>query len=403
MTVALDFAMLPPEVNSGRMYSGAGSGPMVAAASAWHKLAAELRSTALSYGSVLSALTGEEWHGPASAAMASAAAPYLAWLGTTAEQAEHTALQAEAAAAAYEAAFAATVPPPVIAANRAQLVALIATNILGQNTPAIAATEAQYAEMWAQDAAAMYGYAASSAAATQLSQFTEPQQTTSPSGLTAQSATVAQAVTTPAGTQQSTLSQLMSALSTTLQSLSSPASSSSPTTGILGLLTGSGSGSSALDNLWTEWGPDANIWNTIFSSGFYMPSNTVAPFLSLLSAQTAGNAVGDAAGQAASGALGEALAGPVGGLGGLDNAVSAGLGHAPMIGALSVPPSWTAPAPLASPLASALGGTPMVPPPAMAAGMPGMPIGATGAQPYGRAVPQYGFRPTFVARPPAAG
>ncbi len=403
MTVALDFAMLPPEVNSGRMYSGVGSGPMLAAASAWHGLAAELRSTALSYGSVLSALTGEEWHGPASAAMASAAAPYVAWLGTTAEQAEQTAAQAEAAAAAYEAAFAATVPPPVIAANRAQLMALIATNILGQNTPAIAATEAQYAEMWAQDAAAMYGYAASSAVATQLSEFTEPQQTTSPSGLTAQSAAVAQAVAAPAGTQQSTLSQLMSALSTTLQSLSSPASSSSPTTGILGLLTGSGSGSSALDNFWTEWGPDANIWNTIFSSGFYMPSNTMAPFLSLLGAQTAGNAVGDAAGQAASGALGEALAGPVGGLGGLGNAVSAGLGHAPMIGGLSVPPSWTAPAPLASPLASSLGGTPMVPPPAMAAGMPGMPIGATGAQPYGRAVPQYGFRPTFVARPPAAG
>jgi PPE-repeat protein len=249
----------------------------------------------------------------------------------------------------------------------------------------------------------MYGYAASSAVATQLSEFTEPQQTTSPSGLTAQSAAVALAAAAPTGTQQSTLSQLMSALPTTLQSLSSPASSSSPTTGILGLLTGSGSGSSALDNFWTQWGPDANIWNTIFSSGFYMPSNTMAPFLSLLSAQTAGNAVGDAAGQVASGALGEALAGPVGGLGGLGNAVSAGLGHAPMIGALSVPPSWTAPAPLASPLASALGGTPMVPPPAMAAGMPGMPIGATGAQPYGRAVPQYGFRPTFVARPPAAG
>lgn len=33
----------------------------------------------------------------------------------------------------------------------------VATNILGQNTPAIAATETQYAEMWAQDAAAMYG------------------------------------------------------------------------------------------------------------------------------------------------------------------------------------------------------------------------------------------------------
>ena len=57
-----------------------------------------------------------------------------------------------------------TVPPPVIAANRTQLASLIATNVLGQNTPAIAANEAQYGEMWAQDAAAMYGYAANSAA-----------------------------------------------------------------------------------------------------------------------------------------------------------------------------------------------------------------------------------------------
>jgi PPE-repeat protein len=407
MTMALDFAMLPPEVNSARMYSGAGSGTMLAAASAWNGLAAELRSTALSYGSVLSALTGEEWHGPASAAMAAAAAPYVAWMSTTAEQAELTAGQAEAAAAAYEAAFTATVPPAAIAANRSQLMALIATNIVGQNTPAIAATEAQYAEMWAQDAAAMYGYAASSAVATKLTQFTEPQQTTSPSGLTAQSAAVAQAAATPAGTQQSALAQLMSALPTTLQGLASPSSStSSSATSSSGLgsvvdllLTGSTSESPTVDTVWSQWGPDANIWNTIFSSGFYMPSNTMAPFLSLL-----GQQAGSAAGEAAGGALGDALARPVGGIGGgLGGAVSAGLGHAPTIGALSVPPSWTAPAPLTSPLASALGGTPMTPPPAVAAGMPGLPIGTTAGQPYGRAVPQYGFRLTFVVRPPAAG
>ena len=405
MMASLDFAMLPPEINSARMYAGVGSGPMLAAASAWNGLAAELHSTALSYGSVLTALTSEEWHGPASAAMAAAAMPYVAWMSTTAAQAEQTAAQAEAAAAAYEAAFAATVPPPAIAANRVQLAALIATNFLGQNTPAIAATEAQYGEMWAQDAAAMYGYAGSSATATQLTPFAEPQQTTKSSGLTAQSAAVGQAAAAPAGTQQTSLSQVMSALPTTLQGMASPSSSSSQgTSGVLGLLTGSGSGSSALDNFWNEWGPNANIWNTIFSSGFYMPSNTMAPFLGLLSAQTAGSAVGDAAGQAATGALGEALAGPVGGVGGLGNAVSAGLGHASMIGPLSVPPSWTAPAPLTSPLASTLGGTPMVaPPPAMAAGMPGMPIGGMAGQGYGRAVPQYGFRPTFVARPPAAG
>ena len=421
MTAALDFAMLPPEINSGRIYSGAGSGPMLAAASAWNGLAAELRATALSYGSVLSELTSDEWHGPASAAMAAAATPYVAWMSSTAAQAEQTAAQAEAAAAAYEAAFAATVPPPVIAANRAQLMGLIATNILGQNTAAIAATEARYMEMWAQDAGAMYGYAGSSAVATQLTPFTEPQQTTSPGGLMAQSAAVAQAASTPAGTQQSTLSQLVSALPNALQGLASPSSSSSQTTGLGGILDllggfnpfapGSANDTTGLDGLLNLVGGEntavgqflnANIWNTIFSSGFYMPSNTMAPFLSLLGAQAAGNAVGDAAGQAATGAIGEALAGPVGGIGGVGNAVSAGLGHAPMIGALSVPPTWTVPAPLAGPLASTLGGTPMVPPPAMAAGMPPVPMGM-GAQTYGRAVPQYGFRPTFVARPPAAG
>ena len=224
MTAPLDFAMLPPEVNSARMYSGAGSGPMLAAASAWHGLAAELRLTATGYSSVLSELTGQAWHGPSSATMTAAVAPYVAWLSTTATQAEQTAAQAEAAVAAYEAAFAATVPPPVIAANRAQLMVLIATNFFGQNTAAIAATEAQYMEMWAQDAAAMYGYAGSSAAASQLTSFTQPEQVAIASGSTAQAAAVTEAAATQAGTGQSTLSQLLSTLPGALQSLASPAS-----------------------------------------------------------------------------------------------------------------------------------------------------------------------------------
>ena len=91
-------------------------------------------------------------------------------------------------------------PPPIIAANRALLAALVATNIFGQNTPAIAATEAHYLEMWAQDAAAMYAYAGSSATASQLTPFTEPPQTTNTSGTAAQSASVSQASTDPART-----------------------------------------------------------------------------------------------------------------------------------------------------------------------------------------------------------
>src|SRR6201986_2394462 len=178
MTVTLDFGALPPEINSARMYAGPGSGSMITAAAGWEGLAADLRAQAASYSSVVSGLTGDGWRGPASASMAAAAAPYLAWMNTAAAQAEQAANQARAAAAAYEAAFAATGPPPVIATNRSLLSSLIATNILGQNTPAIAATEAQYVEMWAQDATAMYGYAGASHSARTLTPFRDPPRTT---------------------------------------------------------------------------------------------------------------------------------------------------------------------------------------------------------------------------------
>src|ERR1700761_8132411 len=114
----MDFAALPPEVNSGRMYAGAGSGPMWAAASAWEGLGAELTAAGTAYRSVVSGLGREAWRGPASASMTTAASRYAAWLTTTGEQVKVAARQAGAAAAAYEAAFAATVPPPVIAENR---------------------------------------------------------------------------------------------------------------------------------------------------------------------------------------------------------------------------------------------------------------------------------------------
>ncbi len=189
----MDFGALPPEINSARMYSGPGSGPLMAAATAWDELATELDSTAASYSSAISELTSGEWLGPSSASMAAAAAPYAAWMSTTAAQAERAAAQAKAAAGAYEAAFAMTVHPAVVAANRSQKMMLIATNILGQNTAAIAASEAQYAEMWAQDSAAMQGYASFSAVVSRLTPFTSPPQTTNPSGLAGQAATVAQA------------------------------------------------------------------------------------------------------------------------------------------------------------------------------------------------------------------
>ena len=163
---------------------------MLAAANAWDGVAAVLNSAAVSYGTVIAGLAVESWFGPASASMAAAATPYAAWLSAAAMRAERTAAQARTAAGAYETAYAMTVPPPLITANREQLTSLAATNLLGQNSPAIEALQAEYAEMWAQDAAAMFAYAASSETASTLLPFTAPAQAPDPAGPAAAAAAV---------------------------------------------------------------------------------------------------------------------------------------------------------------------------------------------------------------------
>ena len=330
----MDFAALSPEINSGRMYSGAGSAPLLAAASAWDALAAELSSAAAAYDSTLSTLAGE-WSGPSSSTMTAAAEPYVSWMATTAAQAELSAGQARAAAAAYEAAFAATVPPPVVAANRALLATLVATNLLGQNTAAIAATEIHYAEMWAQDAGAMYGYAGASAVATQLTPFSEPPETTNPTGTANQLAASAQATGNSASSNiAQQVSQLLSTMPQALQSMASnPVGTAAATTS-----------GSFLDN-WnlifsTLTGPTTPLgWSTI-PGGYWLAFGQLYSWI-----------MNGMAAQAY-------LAGPKAITGALlplaplaptafpaASLSSASLGNAATVGKLSVPPSWTVSAP----------------------------------------------------------
>lgn len=423
----MDYGAFPPEFNSARMYAGAGAGPLLAAASAWDGLAAELSSAASAYSSVISGLVGGSWLGPGSASMAAAAAPYAAWMSTTAAQAEQTANQARAAAAAYEAAFAMTVPPPVIAANRSLLATLVATNLLGQNTPAIAATEAHYAEMWAQDAAAMYGYAGASAAATKVTPFNPPQQNTNPGGLAAQSAAVAQSAGSSTGSGvQTTLSQAMSTVPNALQGLASPGSSTSAlagagsnpfapgsntaTDGISGMLNLlDGSTNSAFGTFM-----NSTLLNGFTSSAFWSPALLSQSVTSALAdigflgvAGQMGGIDGFNPAMLMSGAAPASAAG-LPSLGG--SAVSAGMGQADLIGSLSVPQGWANAAPVTSPPATAsLVSSWTAAPEVEAANMPGMPgmpgmpmVGSTGRG-YGFAAPRYGFKPTVIAHPPAAG
>jgi PPE-repeat protein len=223
----MSFMMFPPEVNSSLMYSGAGSGPLMAAASAWDEVAADLESAAASYQAVLAELTGTSWLGPSSARMAAATAPYVDWLAGTAGQAAQASAQARFAAAAYESAFAGTVEPAVIAANRALLAALVATNFLGQNTPAIAATEALYMEMWFQDGLTMDSYATLAQQAVVLPQKT-PAPTPSDGGTSANAAAAAQST---ANSASSTGTNLATALQNLFPSLSSNSTGSNGLSG----------------------------------------------------------------------------------------------------------------------------------------------------------------------------
>lgn len=360
----MDYGTLPPEINSGRMYSGPGSGPMTAAAAAWDQLAAELGSAADSYSTAIGGLMAE-WQGPSSSAMAAAAAAYATWMSAAAAQAEETATQARNAATAYETALAGTVPPALIAVNRAHLASLVATNIFGQNTSAIAATEVQYADMWAQDAAAMYGYAGQSATAAQVTPFTSPPQTTNPGGLALQSAGIAQATGPSAGAgAQSTFSQLMSRVPSSLRSLATPAAAAPATSSAQGL-----SGIIA---------PGTPL--TILLETYELGGPALLPARNVLVTATSGMAL--AARGFQDGTLPVAVAAsPLGaGLGsagsaGLAGAASAGVGDAGLVGALSVPPSWAAATPTVRLAAAALQGMGTAGAPAVAAAAQGTVFG----------------------------
>ena len=392
--MAFDFGALPPEINSSRMYTGPGSGPMMAAAAAWNNLAAELSTTASASQSVISTLTGQEWLGPSSAAMATAAAPYVGWMHTTAAAAQHAASQAMASAAAYGAAFAMTVPPPVIAANRAQLAVLVATNILGQNTPAIAATEAQYGEMWAQDAAAMYGYAGSSASAATLHPLTSPAPTTNPGGLGAQAAAITQAASagTPAG-----LPGLVSNLPSTMQSLAAPLAAAADPPSLADVLNNNfvmNIPNGIIDM--AAW----NAFNGITTAVLY--AHTYDAGLIAAGLPPAFGGLGTAGWPAAAAPASAA------GLGGAAPASAAGLGGAPVlatmgqaspVGKLSVPPTWSTATP-AERAAATLAGSGWTAPAEEGGGMTavstGMPAYASATRGgYGMG-PRYGVTPKVM-------
>lgn len=361
------------------MYTGPGAGPLMAAAAAWNNVAAELNTTASASQSVISTLTDDEWRGPSAVAMASAATPYLEWIQTTAGAAQLAAEQAMASAAAYEAALAMTVPPPLVVANRVQLAALVASNVLGQNTPAIAVTEAQYGEMWAQDAAAMYGYAGSSASAGKLEPLSDPAPTTNAGGLGGQAAG------TSAG-----LPGLVSGLPAATQSLSGP-------------LSGAAAPASALSDFFSN-NLVENIPNGIFDMASWNGFNAIVT--GILYAHTADAGLMAKGFEPAFGGLGTegwpkgspppAVTAAAG------SPMLAGMGQASTVGKLSVPAAWSAATPAEPAAAGPLAGSGWTAPveerggvSTVATGMPAYASAGRGGYAMG---PRYGVKPTVMPK-----
>ncbi len=376
------FPWLPPEINSALMFSGAGSGPLFTAAAAWNNLAADLEAAASSFNSVVTGLSNGTWTGPASMSMAAAAVPYVSWLNTAATQAESAGAQAVAAASGFETARALTVPPAAVTANRVQLSTLVATNFLGQNTPAIFATEFEYMEMWAQDVAAMFGYhGAATAAAAMLPAFSAPPNLLSSLG--------------------GLLSAPLSGLGATAMSAIGAPVNAVMSTGLLAPVTSTLSGLAA----------NPMSLMSVAQMGMYPISMMMSPIMMAAQAGMRGGAgAGMAAGSGAALANAPKFVGDVApkglggaGMGGL-GAASAGLGKARLVGAMSVPPTWQGssparmvsaamsgvgaevPAGAAMPAGPGGGGMPMMPMPmggmgGAAGGMPGGMLGRGGASP----------------------
>ena len=366
---------MPPEINSALIYAGAGSGPLHVAAAAWDGLASDLSSASTSFQSVVSGLLGGTWTGPAALEMAATATPYIQWLSSAAGQAEAAAAQARVAASAFESALSATVPTAAVTTNRTQLLSLIATNIFGQNTPAIAMSEFEYMDMWAADVAAMFGYHTGAlTAASAMPALSVPPVlsglATEATGLLS-STGLAGPLSTVSGLVASEATTLLAQPSVLLQGITTPISlAMSP---MMMALQAATSPAKAAAGLVDSVTPDA------------------AKFVDATSPAMKGV-----------GGLG------AGGLGGMGlGGAEAGLGKSRLVGAMSVPPTWqgSSPARMASAAMSGLG-TEMGAAAAMAGGAAGgmqpmpmpMPMGGGGAGMPGGMMGRGGASPNHVTQ-----
>ena len=154
---------LTPEVNAIRLTTGPGAAAMAPVVAAYTAAGTTHMQQGAQMMATAATTAAGSWQGAGGTAMMAAALPKSEWqIEAGAHAAKASCLIGEAAAA-HSAAVAATIPYPVVVANRIREATLQATNIIGQNTPAIAEADVEYGEYWSQNATAMTGYSTAAA------------------------------------------------------------------------------------------------------------------------------------------------------------------------------------------------------------------------------------------------
>ncbi|MEZ0354105.1 PPE family protein [Mycobacterium sp. pR1184] len=383
----MDFAALPPEITSTLVWSGPGSAPLMAAATAYANLAAEVSTTATSWESIISLLTTEAWTGGGSAAAAAAAQPILTYLTDTATALEQASSAAASSAAAFEAAHAGVVNPALVFTNRAEFTAALAG--LPFTLPQVTELEMEYSEMWVQDATAMSAYQAASDAAAGMLQPVTPLTSTVDPAVQAADAPVQAANLAPQALQALDVNSLLDSLGIT-----NPVASNNILQSIDGFL-----GTPSV----------LNAINGAVNTAAWFSMITIPTAVSLghvlAGAAVPAAAVSDVVPAGAGGIIEGSVVSSVTPVGGLGSAASASMGGAQTVSRLSVPASWAANAAPQAELAAATapiegsGWTAATEEASVmgAPGMPGMVAGAKGAGAFGSG-PRYGFKPIVMPK-----
>jgi len=160
-----DAAAHPPEVNYYTLIAGDHAASATAAAAGHQVLAQMLAAEIAAMGANTAATATAGWHGAGGTAMTMSATEFMAVMSLAVAWFEEASVSAGEIVSAYHLAETSMIPGPVCETNLTTTAALVASNILGQNTPAIVALVAEYQEFWIQNASVASTYQAAVSAA----------------------------------------------------------------------------------------------------------------------------------------------------------------------------------------------------------------------------------------------